>query len=48
MSTEADKVLKSESTKKLFKNLDPKNLWNATVDKSLQLADALVLMMLKN
>ena len=41
MSTEADKVLKSESTKKLFKNLDPKNLWNATVDKSLQLADAI-------
>jgi hypothetical protein len=41
MSTEADKVLKSESTKKLFKNLDPKNLWNATVDKSLQIADSL-------
>ena len=41
MSTEADKVLKSESTQKLFKNLDPKNLWNATVDRSLQLADSL-------
>ena len=41
MSTEADKVLKSETTKKLFQNLDPKNLWNSTVDKSLQLADAI-------
>ena len=41
MSAEADKVLKSDATKKLFTNLDPKNLWNATVDKSLQLADAI-------